>query len=79
MTYAAAQLVDEVAYVAYYFHWSLASILQMEHPKRRAFIEAIGSINRQVNDGDGDGRASGSSPGFVGAPADPIRQLLEVR
>jgi hypothetical protein len=49
VTYAAEQLVEEVAYVAYYFHWPLESILQMEHPLRRTFINAIGEINRQIN------------------------------
>ena len=52
MTYPSAQLVDEVAYVAYYFHWPLESILALEHPARRAFIDAIGSINRQINSAD---------------------------
>lgn len=50
MTYAPAQLVEEVAYVAYYLHWPLESILAMEHPLRRTFIAAIGNINRQIND-----------------------------
>jgi hypothetical protein len=54
MTYAPDQLVDEVAYVAYYFHWPLESILAMEHPLRRRFIGAIGDINRTVN-GPGSG------------------------
>jgi hypothetical protein len=49
MTYAPAQLVEEVAYVAYYFHWPLESILAMEHPLRRTFINAIGDINREIN------------------------------
>jgi len=49
MTYAPAQLVDEVAYVAYYFHWSMDSILAMEHPLRRTFVAAIDGINRDVN------------------------------
>ena len=49
MTYATAQLVEEVAYVAYYFHWPLESILAMEHPLRRTFINAIGDINREIN------------------------------
>ena len=49
MTYAPAQLVDEVAYVAYYFHWPLETILAMEHPLRRTFINAIGDINRDIN------------------------------
>ncbi|MGZ4699615.1 MAG: DUF6760 family protein [Ilumatobacteraceae bacterium] len=52
MTYAPAQLVDEVAYVAYYFHWPLETILAMEHPLRRTFINAIGDINREINGTD---------------------------
>ena len=40
MTYAPAQLVDEVAYVAYYFHWSLDTILDLEHPDRAYFVAA---------------------------------------
>jgi hypothetical protein len=50
VTYAADRLFEEVAYVAYYLHWSLDSILDLEHPVRRRFIEEIGSINRQRED-----------------------------
>ena len=50
MTYAADRLFEEVAYVAYYLHWDLDSILDLEHPIRRRFIEEIGSINRQRED-----------------------------
>ena len=50
MTYAADRLFEEVAYVAYYLHWALDSILDLEHPVRRRFIEEIGSINRQRED-----------------------------
>ena len=50
MTYAADRLFEEVAYVAYYLHWGLDSILDLEHPVRRRFIEEIGSINRQRED-----------------------------
>ena len=32
MTYATNRLYEEVAYVAYYFHWSLDEILELEHP-----------------------------------------------
>jgi hypothetical protein len=46
VTYAANRLFEEVAYVAYYLHWGLDSILDLEHPVRRRFIEEIGSINR---------------------------------
>ena len=47
MTYAAGRLFEEVAYVAYYLHWEMDSILDLEHPVRRRFIEEIASINRQ--------------------------------
>jgi hypothetical protein len=50
VTYAADRLFEEVAYVAYYLHWELDSILDLEHPVRRRFIEEIGSINRQRED-----------------------------
>ena len=47
MTYAADRLFEEVAYVAYYLHWDLEAILDLEHPLRHRFIEEIGSINLQ--------------------------------
>ena len=50
MTYAPDRLFEEVAYVAYYLHWDLDAILDLEHPVRRRFIEEIGSINRQRED-----------------------------
>lgn len=43
MTYASDELYDEVAYVAYHFHWPLDDILDLEHPLRQRFV---GSINR---------------------------------
>jgi hypothetical protein len=48
VTYAADRLFEEVAYVAYYLHWKLDDILDLEHPLRRRFIEEIGAINRHV-------------------------------
>jgi len=50
VTYAADRLFEEVAYVAYYLHWPLDDILDMEHPLRTRFVEEIGAINRQIND-----------------------------
>jgi hypothetical protein len=52
VTYAPERLYEEVAYVAYHFHWSLDEILDLEHPLRRRFVEEIGRINRrQTKDG----------------------------
>ena len=44
MTYAADRLYQEVAYVAYHFHWGLDQILDLEHPERHQFIDEIGRI-----------------------------------
>ena len=51
MTYAARRLHEEVAYVAYHFHWRLDDILDLEHPLRRRYVEEIASINRRISEG----------------------------
>lgn len=39
--YTATQLQEEVAYIAYYFHWPLSEILQLDHVSRRQWIATI--------------------------------------
>ena len=51
MTYATARLYEEVAYVAYHFHWDLDQILDLEHGVRHQFIEQIGAINERISTG----------------------------
>jgi len=51
VTYAAARLHEEVAYVAYHFHWSLDDILDLEHPLRQRYVDEIGKINRRLGQG----------------------------
>jgi hypothetical protein len=50
VTYAADRLFEEVAYVAYHFHWSLNEILDLEHPLRRRFVDEISQINRRLTE-----------------------------
>lgn len=38
MTYATAALHDEVAYLAFHFHWPLDQILDLEHADRQRFV-----------------------------------------
>ena len=52
MTYPVERLYEEVAYVAYHFHWSLGDIVDLEHPLRRRFVEEIGRINRRLSRGE---------------------------
>jgi len=49
VTYAPGRLYEEVAYVAYHFHWSLDDLLDLEHPTRRRFITEIQAINRRLD------------------------------
>jgi hypothetical protein len=51
VTYATDRLYEEVAYVAYHFHWSLNEILDLEHPRRQRFVAEIGRINERLTAG----------------------------
>lgn len=44
MTYATDRLHEEIAYVAYHFHWSLETILDLEHHDRRLYTDRIASF-----------------------------------
>jgi hypothetical protein len=51
VTYAPDRMYEEVAYVAFHFHWPLAEILDLEHPVRRRFVNEIGKINQRSSRG----------------------------
>ncbi len=48
MTYAPDRIHEEVAYVAYHFHWSLDDILDLEHGQRRRYVKEIADINTRM-------------------------------
>ena len=48
--YPLDSLFEEVAFVAYHFHWELESILNLTHGDRQRFIDEISTINRQMSD-----------------------------
>ncbi|WP_211245829.1 DUF6760 family protein [Actinomadura oligospora] len=49
MTYAPDRLHEEVAYIAYHFHWPRAEILDLEHPDRRRYITNIATFVNRAN------------------------------
>ena len=49
ISYPLEKLYQEVAYIAYHFHWSLDDILEMEHKERQIWITEISEINREIN------------------------------
>jgi hypothetical protein len=50
VVYDSGRLFEEIAYIAYHFHWPLDEILDLEHPLRRRFVEEIADINRRRSD-----------------------------
>ena len=48
MTYAPESLYEQVAYVAYHFHWSREEILDLEHPERLRYVDQIGRLAQRA-------------------------------
>jgi hypothetical protein len=51
VTYATDELYEEIAYVAYHFHWPLYELLDLEHGERRRYVSEIGAINTRLSRG----------------------------
>ena len=49
--YPLDQLREEVAFIAYHFHWSHQEIMQIEHAERRRWVQEISGINQRMNEG----------------------------
>ena len=41
---------DEVAFIAYYFHWNYNDIMSMDHAERRKWCKIISKMNAQMNE-----------------------------
>jgi hypothetical protein len=53
--YPPEQLFQEVAYLAYYFHWPPSEIMDMNHIERLRWVDELARINRTLNEPpDGD-------------------------
>jgi hypothetical protein len=46
--YPLAELYEEVAYIAYHFHWPMDQVLALEHGERRRWVEEVAKINRRL-------------------------------
>ncbi len=49
--YPSEALYEEVAYIAYHFHWPLDDLLDLEHADRRRWAQEIARINTRLHDG----------------------------
>ena len=48
--YPLEQLSEEVAYIAYHFHWPYDQIMGLEHHDRLRWVDEIASINNRLNE-----------------------------
>jgi hypothetical protein len=42
------RLYEEVAFIAYHFHWDYEQIMSLDHRERRKWIEEISKINKKI-------------------------------
>lgn len=47
--YPLDKLRKEVAYIAYFFHWDIDSILNLDHIQRNQWVSEIAAINTRIN------------------------------
>ncbi|MDA8219099.1 MAG: hypothetical protein M0Z94_15955 [Dehalococcoidales bacterium] len=50
MGYPLERLYEEVAYIAYYFHWPLEQVLDLEHEERQRWVQQVADINRRLRE-----------------------------
>ena len=48
-SYPVKVLYEEIAFLAYYFHWSRSELMLLPHKERIKFCEEISKINRKMN------------------------------
>lgn len=47
--YPAGRLLEEVAYLAYYFHWPYTQVMSLDHPERRRWAQELARMNERIN------------------------------
>lgn len=50
MGYPLDRLYEEVAFVAYHFHWTHAEVMSLEHVERRRWVQQISTLHAQMNE-----------------------------
>ncbi len=50
ISYPSDRLYEEVAYIAYHFHWPYDQVMALEHRDRQRWVAEIAAINRRLNE-----------------------------
>jgi hypothetical protein len=54
--YPSDRLREEVAYVAFHFHWPYHEVMQLDHRERQQWVAEIARINQRLNEQGGEQR-----------------------
>lgn len=47
--YPIDRIYEEMAYIAYYFHWSYSELMNMDHQERQRWCQEISKIIKKIN------------------------------
>lgn len=48
--YPSGELLEEVAYIAYHFHWPYDEIVALDHVERRRWVREIAKLNERLTE-----------------------------
>ncbi len=48
--YPSERLFEEVAYIAYHFHWPYQQVLELDHRERQRWVREIARMNERLNE-----------------------------
>lgn len=48
--YPLDRLYEEMAFLAYYFHWPHEEVMDFDHLERRRWCEELSKINRKISE-----------------------------
>ena len=51
MSYPLESIFQEVAFIAYHFHWQRDEVLDLSHRERQRWVKEISEINEKINSG----------------------------
>ena len=54
--YPSDRLHEEVAYLAFHFHWSHREVMRLDHQERQRWVAEAARINERLNEAGGSGR-----------------------
>ena len=49
--YPSERLHEEVAYLAFHFHWSYREVMRLDHQERQRWVAEVARINQRLNEG----------------------------